>query len=252
MKRFVILISVFSLSVFQLKGQTTEELFNKVSQLDSSLFEAFNNCALETYGSFLSEDYEFYHDKQGLTKSREAELKSMTVFCGEQRERQQLRRELVTGSLEVFPMTDYGAIATGEHKFYLVIDDQTSKSVTKAKFTTLWRYQDGNWKMTRTLSYDHQPEPEYQLNDETLTKYEGNYQASDRIVNIRKEGTILRMIDLVDSKEVWSAELLPESDNLFYLNFQNIQVEFITTETDVEKFVVYENGAPIEESTRIK
>lgn len=252
MKRFVILISVLSLSVFQLKGQTTEELFNKLSQLDSSLFEAFNNCDLETYGSFLSEDYEFYHDKQGLTKSREAELKSMTVFCGEQRERQQLRRELVTGSLEVFPMTDYGAIATGEHKFYLVIDDQTSKSVTKAKFTSLWRYQDGNWKMTRTLSYDHQPEPEYQLNDEALTKYEGNYQASDRIVNIRKDGIILRMTDLVDNKEVWSAELLPESTTLFYLNFQNIQVEFVSNGTSIEKFIVYENGVPTEESTRIK
>ncbi len=247
-----IFISILVLLSSQLIGQSKTELFDTISKLDSLFFDAFNNCDLKVYGAFISDDYEFYHDKQGMTKSREEELESMTIFCGEQRERQQLRRELVKGSLQVFPMNNYGAIATGEHKFYLVIDKQTSKSVTKAKFTTLWRYKDGCWKMTRTLSYDHQPEPEYRINDETLMTYEGNYQAHDRIVNIRKEGAILRMTDLVDNKEVWNAELLPESPNIFYMNFQNIQVEFISTGTDVEKLVVYENGIPGEESTRIK
>jgi hypothetical protein len=252
MQRLFILLSIFILSVTQLIGQTHEELFNKIAQLDSTFFVSFNNCDLETYGSFLSENFEFYHDKQGMTKSREAELESMKVFCGEQREQQQLRRELIKESLKVFRMNDYGAIATGEHKFYLVIDEQTSKSVTKAKFTTLWKFEDDEWKMTRTLSYDHQPEPEYKTHDKDLKIFEGNYQAPDRIVNIRSEATILRMTDIVDNKEVWSAELLPESENLFYLNFQNIQVEFIRTGTEISKFVVYENGKQIEESTRIE
>lgn len=252
MQRSTALLSVFILAALQLKGQTNEELFNKIAQLDSSFFVSFNICDLETYGSFLSEDYEFYHDQQGMTKSRDAELESMKVFCGEQRERQQLRRELIPGSLKVFPMNKYGAIATGEHKFYLVINEQTSKSVTKAKFTTLWKLEDDEWKMTRTLSYDHQPEPEYQLKENAFIKYEGNYQASDRIVNIRIDGIVLRMTDIVDHKEVWSAELLPESENLFYLNFQNIQVEFVRTGTEINKFVVYENGVQVEESIRIE
>lgn len=252
MKRSIILLPIIVLAVLQLQGQTTEELFNKIAQLDSSFFVSFNNCDLETYGSFISEDYEFYHDKQGMTKSQKAELESMKILCGEQREQQQLRRELVRGSLKVFPMNAYGAIATGEHTFYLVINDQSSKSVTKAKFTTLWKFEDDQWEMTRTFSYDHQPEPTYKMDVDVLKIFEGNYQASDRIVNIRNEGTVLRMTDLVDNTEVWSAILLPESENLFYLNFQNIQVEFISTGTEIDKFVVYENGQQIEESVKIK
>ena len=252
MQRLKILLLFVILASSQLYGQTDKELFTKLAQLDSSFFVSFNNCDLETYGSFLSEDYEFYHDKQGMTKSRDAELESMKVFCGEQRERQQLRRELIPGSLKVFPMNKYGAIATGEHKFYLIINEQTRKSVTKAKFTTLWKFEDEAWKMTRTISYDHQPEPEYQLKEDVLIKFEGNYQASDRIVNIRKDGIVLRMTDIVDNKEVWSAELLPESENLFYLNFQNIQVKFIRTGSNINKLVVYENSKQIEESIRIE
>jgi len=251
MKRSILIITILILSVTPLRGQSKEELFDTISQLDSSLFEAYNLCDLETYGTFLSEDLEFYHDKQGLTKSRASELESMVIFCGEQRERQQLRRELVEESLQVFPMNEYGALATGEHIFYLVIDEQTSKSVNKAKFTTLWKFENDEWKMTRTFSYDHQPEPEFQLDAESLTIFEGNYQASDRIVNIKREGTFLRMTDIVDNEEVWSAELLPESENLFYLNFLNIQVEFIGAETKINKFLVYENGKQIEETVKI-
>ncbi len=251
MKRSVLIFTILMLSVIPLRGQTTEKLFDTISQLDSSLFEAYNNCDVETYGTFLSENFEFYHDKQGLTKSRKSELESMTIFCGEQRERQHLRRELVQESLQVFPMNEYGALATGEHIFYLVIDEQTSKSVNKAKFSTLWKFENNEWNMTRTFSYDHQPEPEYQLDAESLSIFEGNYQASDRIVNIKSEGTFLRMADLVDNEEVWSAELLPESENLFYLNFLNIQVEFIRTGTKINKFVVYENGEQIEESVKL-
>lgn len=252
MHRSIILIFVLILTASHLRGQANEALFNKIAQLDSSFFVSFNNCDLEAYGAFLYEDYEFYHDKQGMTKSREAELESMKIFCGEQRKQQHLRRELVQESLKVYPMNEFGAIATGEHIFHLVINEQTSKSVTKAKFTTLWKLENGEWRMTRTFSYDHQPEPEYQIDNKVLKEFEGNYQATDRIVTIRTEGAILRMTDLVDNEEVWSSELLPESENLFYLNFQNIQVEFIRSGIEVNKFVVYENGKQIEESIRIK
>lgn len=243
---------MFLLSLTQLKGQTNLELFNTIARLDSAFFTSYNNCDLESYESFLSEDFEFYHDKQGMTKSRDAEIESMKVFCGEQRERQKLRRYLVTGSLQVFPMNKYGAIATGEHIFHLAIDEQTSKSVTKAKFTTLWKLEGDEWKMTRTFSFDHQPEPEHKLQRVELKLFEGNFQAADRVVNIRIEGDILKMTDIIDGQEVWSAELLPEGRNLFYLNFLNIQVEFIKTGSEVNKFVVYENGSPIEEAVRIK
>ncbi|WP_136468506.1 nuclear transport factor 2 family protein [Flagellimonas onchidii] len=233
-------------------AQKSGELYNTISKLDSTFFKALNDCDLEKYESFLAFDYEFYHDKQGLTVSKGNEMKSMNLFCGEQRERQQIKRKLINGSLEVYPIHNYGAIESGEHIFHLVMDDNTTKPISKAKFTSIWRLDNKEWKLARTISYDHIPYGKIQLDDETLRLYEGNYKAPDRIVNIKKEGEILRMTDLVDKKEVWSSEMLAETENTFYLNQNNIQIRFIKNKGKVEKLVVYENGKPIEEVIREK
>lgn len=102
------------------------------------------------------------------------------------------------------------------------------------------------------MSYNHIPYGKIQLNDKTLGLYEGNFRASDRMVNIKKEGGTLKMTDLVDKKEVWSAEMLAETESTFYLNQNNIQIKFIQKEGKVEKIVVYENGKLIEEAIKEK
>ena len=231
-------------------GQKSGELYQTISKLDSIFFEAFNNCDLKTYESFLTFDYEFYHDKQGLTVSKKNEMESMKIFCGEQRDRQQISRELKKESLEVYPLNQYGAIASGEHIFYLVIDENTSKPISKAKFTSIWRFDNDEWKLARTISYHHTPHGYIQPEEEVLKSYEGNYQASDRVVNIKQEGTNLIMTDLVDEKEVWRGELLAETEDMFYLNQYNIQFKFIKRKEKIEKIVVYENGIQIEELNR--
>lgn len=228
-------------------GQKSGELYDSILKLDSSYFHSFNACDLENYASFLTFDYEFYHDKQGLTTSKKNEMRSMEIFCGEQRSRQQISRELVLESFEVYPLHDYGAIENGEHIFHLVIDEHTSKPISKAKFMNIWRNDEGKWKLARTVSYDHQPYGKIQLADEILEQYEGRYKASDRIVEIKKEGSMLKMIDIVDSKEVWSAEMLAEAEDIFYLNQNDIQLKFIKEKASVHKLLVYENGKQIEE-----
>lgn len=250
MKHFK-LIPLFALIILgRSPAQEAESLFTTISKLDSTFFNSLNECDLETYESFLVFDYEFYHDKQGLTVSKANEMESMKVFCGEQRERQPIKRELVKGSLEVYPLANYGAVENGEHIFYLVINENLSKPVSKAKFTSIWRFDNKEWKLARTVSYNHIPFGKIQLDDKTLTSYEGNYRASDRMVNISKHDNILKMTDLIDQKEVWSAEMLAEDQDTFYLSQNDIQIVFIKKEGKVEKLVVYENGKLIEEAVK--
>ena len=85
-------------------------LFDQLAQLDTHLFDAFNRCEqpgqLERHAGFFAEGVEFYHDQGGVTWSR-AEMIANTQkhVCGK------FRRELVPGSLRVYPLKDFGALA---------------------------------------------------------------------------------------------------------------------------------------------
>jgi ketosteroid isomerase-like protein len=249
LKLIVIFIFIISVKSF---AQRSGELYHTISKLDSTFFKALNDCDLKKYESMLTFDYELYHDKAGLTISKGNEMKSMDLFCGEQRERQQIKRVLIRESLEVYPLNNYGAVENGEHIFHLVIDENTSKPVSKAKFTSIWRFDNNEWKLARTISYNHIPYGKIQLDGETLSQYEGNYQASDRMVNIKQEGKTLKMMDLINEKEVWSSEMLAETEDTFYLNQNNVQIKFIKYGGKVEKLAVYENGKLIEEAIKEK
>ncbi len=249
LKPIVLFIFIIYVKSF---AQRSGELYTTISKLDSTFFRALNECNLKKYESFLAFDYEFYHDKAGITISRGNEMKSMNLFCGEQRERQQIKRVLINESLEVYPIYNYGAVQNGEHIFHLVIDNKTTKPISKAKFTSIWRFDNNEWKLARTISYNHIPYGKIQLDDDTLGQYEGNYKASDRIINIKQEGKSLKMVDLVNEKEVWSSEMLAETEDTFYLNQNNVQIKFIMNRGKVEKMAVYENGKRIEEAIKEK
>jgi hypothetical protein len=63
-----------------------------------------------------------------------------------------VRRELVPGSLRVYPISGYGAVQTGEHRFV----QPGGAPPTTARFVHVWRYDGGAWKASRILSLDHQ------------------------------------------------------------------------------------------------
>ena len=65
-----------------------------------------------------------------------------------------IRRELVAGSLEAYPIAGYGAVEIGVHRFYH-IGTEDRDVVGEAKFINLWRLQNGAWQITRVISYDH-------------------------------------------------------------------------------------------------
>lgn len=232
-------------------SQQSGELYAQIAKMDSLYFLAQNQCNLDKYASYLSEDFEFFHDKGGFTASKDDEMKGMAIFCGkEQRSRQPLRRELVNGSLKVYPMDNYGALEFCDHVFYLQINDGTEKVVGSGKMTALWKLINNEWKLTRIISYDHQPLAEVELSSETLNRYVGNYILPDRIVNIITEGKLLRVTDINNGKRGWTKELFPESENTFYLNYENVVYEFLKEGSTVTTLNIYENGKLIEEAKR--
>lgn len=127
-----------------------DELFQTIASLDSELFASasYDGCDLEKFKSFFAEDVEFYHDQTGLTVGIETVAQQIEQnICGK------VRRELVSGTLEVFPMRGYGALETGVHRFY---QPKVGTAPTgEAKFMHLWQQKDGAWKITRVISYDH-------------------------------------------------------------------------------------------------
>ncbi len=64
-----------------------------------------------------------------------------------------LRRRLIPGSLEVYPVPNYGAIEVGTHEFCHEENGKTDCGVLR--FLHVWQKRDGQWRVTRVVSYDH-------------------------------------------------------------------------------------------------
>lgn len=130
----------------------SKELHDSIAYLDSVFFNAFNTRNLDKLKTLLSENLEFYHDLGGVTnydQNVEAFKKTFESDRG-------LRRKLVEGTLEVYPIKDYGAVETGIHRFYATEKGQQEKLSSEAKFFQVWQKKDGQWKITRIISYGHQ------------------------------------------------------------------------------------------------
>ena len=128
------------------------ELYDSIAYLDSIFFNAFNRRDIEKLKALLSDDLEFYHDLGGVTNYTQNIDAFKRTFASERK----LRRELVSGSLEVYPIKDYGAVETGVHRFYATEKGEQEKLSSEAKFVQLWQKKDGAWKITRIISYGHQ------------------------------------------------------------------------------------------------
>jgi hypothetical protein len=144
----------------QSNGQPTDvnEITKAINYHDSIFWIAYNQCDVEKMADYFTEDVEFYHDKGGPTFTLAKFKESMrTGLCGKPDWR--LRREAIAGTVKAFPLNNYGGLISGEHIFY--INEKGKKEFLDGygKFTQLWRYQDGKWKMSRVLSYDHGPAP---------------------------------------------------------------------------------------------
>jgi hypothetical protein len=127
------------------------ELLATISRLDSQLFEAFNTRNLEVIKTMFAKDVEFYHDTGGVANYDQTMESFKNLF--EQSKTNGLRRDLVKGSLEVYPIKDFGAIQVGQHRF--CHKENGRDDCGTFKFVHVWRFKDGEWKISRVVSYGH-------------------------------------------------------------------------------------------------
>lgn len=123
-----------------------KKLYNTIVYLDSILFEGYNTCKLDRFEKYISDSIEFYHDKSGLTTSKKELIESLRKnICGK------VTRELINGSIEVYPVPGYGAIQIGNHRFHNNQEKENTPSRI-GKFVHTWQYKNGEWKITRVIS----------------------------------------------------------------------------------------------------
>ena len=121
------------------------KLHNEILQMDTKYFNAYNSCDMKTQAEMYDEDLEFFHDKGGLSTSKSDLLKALKKnICNK------VTRTLIKGSVEVYPIKDYGAIQIGYHKFYNK-QEPNAKSIP-SKFIVIWKKKNNSWKITKVIS----------------------------------------------------------------------------------------------------
>lgn len=128
---------------------TDTALFNQIARLDSLLFTAYNAKNLDLMKTFFTKDLEWYQDNGGLINYEQVFINFQSIFNREY----DLKRNLVKESLEVHPIQGYGAIETGSHQFKHM--ENGKLEIGTFKFLMIWKNDNGNWKISRVISYDH-------------------------------------------------------------------------------------------------
>lgn len=146
---FPLLAASQSVPVTRKEQASPDNLYQTIAQLDREVFAAIDRCDMQTEATFWSNDAEFYHDKDGLMVGGAKIVDAIkNNLCGK------VKRELVPGTLEVYPLAGYGAVEIGVHRF-LHPGTQDHDVVGEAKFIHVWQHKDGHWKITRVISIDH-------------------------------------------------------------------------------------------------
>lgn len=124
-----------------------QQLYDTIVKLDSLFFDAYNNCneKLEFYASFYADSLEFYHDNGGLMNSKKDVVEGTKKhICGK------VTRELVRGSIEVYPIKNFGAIEMGLHIFHN--NQEPGHELKVGRFMLIWEQTKTGWKIKKVVS----------------------------------------------------------------------------------------------------
>ncbi|MHA8072156.1 nuclear transport factor 2 family protein [Aquirufa ecclesiirivi] len=131
------------------QAHKSTELFQQISRLDSAMFHAYNQRDMPTFKQFFTSDLEWFQDNGGLLHYETVIANFQNIFNRDY----VLTRKLVPGTLEVHPIKDYGAIHIGRHTFSHM--ENGKLEVGEFKFLMIWKNDNGQWKISRVVSYDH-------------------------------------------------------------------------------------------------
>lgn len=162
---FQLKVLLVGMLLFQIQfGFSQEEknsvLYKTIMSKDSLLFNiGFNTCDVKQFENLYTEDFEFYHDKDSISDKARFLKTFKSGICSPTR-KYNYRRELIDGSTEIYPLYKngvvYGAIQMGVHRFYESRANTAEQAGSFAKFTHLWLLKNKDWKLARSLSYNHQ------------------------------------------------------------------------------------------------
>ena len=131
------------------KPVTKNELYQTVARLDAEMFAAFNAHDVDKLMAYFADNVEFYHDKGGLSNFAQTRAGFARLFA----QSPDIARTLVPGSLEVYPVKDYGATHIATQRFCHV--ENGRNDCGNSRFVMVWQQQAGIWRITRVVSYDH-------------------------------------------------------------------------------------------------
>jgi len=161
LKTLLIGLFLFQIHIGFSQEEKTSALYKTIISKDSLLFNiGFNTCDIKQFENLYTEDFEFYHDKDSVS-DKALFLKNLkNGICAPTR-KYNYRRELIDGSTEIYPLYRkngvlYGAIQMGTHRFYESSAGNPEQAGSFAKFTHLWLLKNKDWKLARSLSYNHQ------------------------------------------------------------------------------------------------
>lgn len=156
MKIRLLLTVLLASSLPQLHAQPTSAdsnaaatLHKEITAMDKTLFDAFNRQDADGVKAVFATDLEFFHDKGGLSNFEQNAQATRNLFA----RNMHLKRELVAGSMEIYPVHNYGAIQTGEHTFCHI--ENGKNDCGTFKFLHIWKHNDTGWKLARVVSYAH-------------------------------------------------------------------------------------------------
>lgn len=134
-------------------------LTEAVSASDAAFFQLFfEGCDPERLASMVTDDFEFFDDRGGRVVADGASFVALYRTQCEARlapDAWRSRREVAPETLGIYPIHGYGAVETGEHFFYERRGDGPEARVGRARFSQMWKLEDGRWKLARVFSYDH-------------------------------------------------------------------------------------------------
>lgn len=199
---FLLLILFFQHSYAQFAK--TDALYKTILAKDSLLFSlGFNTCDIKQYEALLSDNLKFYHDKDGIS-DRTKFLHDLKNGLCKSPETRQVKRVLVKESTEIFPLYKnnvlYGAIQNGEHLFY----ENPESKPGAAKFTNVWMLENGEWKLTTSLSFDHK-------SDQTQKIENSIFDNGTEIESLLKENNIKTLgIGIIDGGKLKEIKVFGE------------------------------------------
>jgi hypothetical protein len=122
-----------------------KELYDQIVTMDKEFWDAYNNWDLQKQACIYSDDIKFYHDKGGVMTSKQDIITATEKYISGK-----VTRKLVKGSIEVYPIKNYGAVEIGFHKFHNNQEPNTPSH--PSKFIIIWHNINMEWKIAEVIS----------------------------------------------------------------------------------------------------